>query len=108
MNTIVLSPKWTVPNGRLLSAANASKITCRSTRPTDKSGNSLPSPIARHRDDPPYFQRYQIKKEKQGFIFREVTNGSGICGHHATVRALVINTSVFSYLVIEYSVGGAK
>lgn len=99
---IAFRPKITVPNGRFLSAKNAPFITARSTRATDKSGNSLPSPIERYRNDPPYFCRWTIKKEAKGFIFREVENGSGICGHHATVRELVINSSRFDYIVVEY------
>jgi len=64
----------------------------RSTRPTDKYGNSLPSPILRLKNDPPYFQKWVIKKESKGYIFREVTHGGGICGCHRTVRQLVIST----------------
>ena len=103
---ITFTPKITVPNGRLLSARNASKITVRSTRPTDKSGNSLPSPIERYRNDPPYFCRYVICKEPKGFIFREVGNGSGISGHSPTVRELVINAARFNHLVVEFDEGG--
>lgn len=95
-------PKITVPNGRFLSAKNAPFITARSTRPSDKSGNSLPSPIERYRNDPPYFQRWTIKKETQGFIFREVHNGAGICGHYATVRELVIYSSRAQHIVVEF------
>ena len=99
---IQFKAKVTVPNGRFLSAKNAPWITVRSTRPTDKSGNPLPSPIDRYRNDPAYFCRYVIRKEKEGFIFREVHNGSGISGHSTTVRQLVINASHFDYLIVEF------
>ena len=81
-----------IVGGRLLTAKNASRIVARSTRPTDPCGNSLPSPIDRYRNTPPYFQRWTIQKEPNGFIFREVNNGSGINGYHKTVRDLVMAT----------------
>lgn len=83
--------------GRLLTAANASKITARATRPTDRCGNTLPTPIERYRNDPPYFQQWVIKKETRGFIFREISNGLGICGHHPSIRALVTATLCGGY-----------
>jgi hypothetical protein len=75
--------------GSLLSAKNSHRIIARSTRPSDKSGNRLPTPIERYRNDPPYFQKWVIRKEKDGYIFREVNHGGGICGAHKTVRRLV-------------------
>ena len=89
--------------GHLLSAANAQRIIARSTKPTDRSGNRLPSPIERFRNDPPYYQRWVIKKEPKGYIFREITSGSGICGCHPTVRELVIATlcGLSSDIVVE-------
>lgn len=75
--------------GRLLSAKNAHRIVARTTRPSDKSGNRLPSPIERYRNDPPYFQRWVIHKDVKGYCFREVNHGGGICGYRKTVRSLV-------------------
>lgn len=82
--------------GRLLSAKNADKIIARSLKPTDRYGNTLDkdgkSPIYELRSEPPYFRRWSVKKEKEGFIFREVGSNSGICGHAKSVRELVIKT----------------
>jgi hypothetical protein len=82
--------------GKLLSAKNAHRIVARSTKPTDRSGNTLDqygnSPTYSHKDEPPYFQQWIIKKEKKGFIFRERSHYGGICGHSRTVRQLVIQT----------------
>jgi len=75
--------------GSLLSAKNASRIIARATWPSDRSGNRLPSPIERYKHDPPYFQKWVIRKESKGYIFREVHHGAGICGCHKTVRKLV-------------------
>lgn len=89
--------------GNLLSAANASRIIARATSPTDRYGNALTkgqSPIERLRGEPPYMQRWAVKKEPEGFIFREVTNNSGTCGHHPTVRALVQATLTRTFGII--------
>ena len=84
----------TLDGGSLLSSKNAHKIVARSTKPTDRYGNTLDkngkSPIGHLQNEPPYFRRWAVKKEKEGFIFREVNSNSGICGHAPTVRALVI------------------
>lgn len=79
-------------DGNLLSAANAPRIIARATSPTDRYGNALTdgqSPIDRLRGEAPYFQKWVVKQEPEGFIFREVTNNFGVCGHHSTVRGLV-------------------
>ncbi len=86
-----ISARITVSGGSLLTAANAARIIARSTRATDPDGNSLPTRIDRHVGKPPYFQTWRVKKEPEGFIFREVTNGQGISGHHPTVRRLVVS-----------------
>ena len=91
---------YRIEGGHLLSRANIPRIIARCTRPTDKSGNSLPSPIERFRNDPPYFQTWVIRKEPKGYIFREVTHGAGICGCHPTVRALVL-AAVCDYITVE-------
>jgi len=82
--------------GKHISAKNADRIIARSTEPTDKWGNRLNkdgvSPIFELRNQPPYFQRWIIKKEKEGYCFREVSHGGGICGAFPTVRGLVMAT----------------
>jgi hypothetical protein len=37
-------------------------------------------------------ETYRVKKEPKGYIFREVDFGHGICGHHKTLRGLIIST----------------
>ena len=78
--------------GRLLSAKNANKIIARALKPSDKSGNRLPSPIFRYKDDPPYFQQWKIHHDAKGYCWKEVTHGAGICGYGRSVRELVIKT----------------
>jgi len=89
--------------GSLLSAKNAHRIIARSTRPSDRMGNRLPSPIERFKNDPPYFQKWVIRKEDKGYIFREVEHGGGICGCHKTVRRLVESTlcGLSSDIIVE-------
>jgi hypothetical protein len=82
-----------VEGGRWLSNANANRILCRSTRPTDRHGNQL------RPGQEPYYQCWRIHKEAKGYIFYEVSHGGGICGHHKSVRALVLATcyGLFDY-----------
>lgn len=91
-----ITARVTLDGGTLLSTANAHRIIARDTRPSDRSGNRLregeKSPIERYKNDPPYFQRWTVKKEPEGFIFREVTHNGGLCGHADNVRQLVIKT----------------
>lgn len=93
-----------VEGGKLLTAANAHRIKAVALYPTDRMGNALHldkkngtalSPIYELRNDPPYFQEWRlVKVAKRGYAWREVTHGSGICGHRESVRLLVMATSV--------------
>jgi hypothetical protein len=98
-----ITARVTISGGRLLSAANADRIIARSTRASDPCGNMLPSPIDRYRNCPPYFQRWVIKKEPKGYIFREVNHAGGINGCHKTIRSLVQATLTLtsSAIVVE-------
>jgi hypothetical protein len=92
MNTQRIIAHIKIAGGSLLTAANAPRIVARALKPSDKSGNRLPSPIARYKDDPPYFQRWTIHRDEKGYCWKEVTHGAGICGYGRTVRELVIKT----------------
>lgn len=76
--------------GKYLSAKNKDKIIARCTEPTDRMGN-------RDTKGEQYFQKWVIKKEKEGYIFREVSHNGGIGGHAATVRQLVIHALLGIY-----------
>lgn len=78
--------------GSLLTAKNSNNIIARALKPSDKSGNRLPTPIERYRNDPPYFQRWKIHHDAKGYCWKEVTHGGGICGYARSVRELVIKT----------------
>lgn len=41
-----------------------------------------------------YFEVHRVKKEPEGYIFREVRFNSGINGHHKTLRSLILTTLV--------------
>lgn len=100
MTAMKLTAHIKITGGNLLSAANASRIVARATRQTDEYGNALVkgrSPIDRLRDEPPYTQVWRLKKEPEGYIFREVRNNQGICGHRKTVRAQVAAVLVGGY-----------
>lgn len=46
-------------------------------------------------DNKTYKERWAIKKEPKGYIFREVTHNGGINGHHKSIRQLVLRTAGF-------------
>jgi len=41
-------------------------------------------------DPKTYYEKWVIKKEPQGYIFREITHNGGISGHHPTVKRCVM------------------
>ena len=41
-----------------------------------------------------YFEVHRVKKEPEGYIFREVRFNSGINGHHKTLRSLILSTLI--------------
>lgn len=68
------------------------RIVARATKPSDRYGNTFPSPLPELRNEPPYYREWRIQKTKHGYEFREVRSGMGICGGHKTIRSLVIGT----------------
>jgi hypothetical protein len=54
-------------------------------------------------DNKTYKERWAIKKEDNGYIFREVTHNGGINGHHKTIRRLVMCTaSSFKHITVIF------
>lgn len=72
-------------NGQLLSSKNHKRIVARST-------TVCTNVIHREIDNKTYHEEWRISRECKGYIFREVKHGGGICGHHPSVRALVLAT----------------
>lgn len=97
-----ITARVSLDGGSLLSEANMHRITVRSTKPTDRMGNRLSDDYTGQQ----YFQKWVVKKEPEGFIFREVSHNAGLCGHAANVRQLVIRAlfglfGMNSHLIIE-------
>ncbi|MGB0521449.1 MAG: hypothetical protein ACPGJS_00745 [Flammeovirgaceae bacterium] len=76
--------KIKITNGKLISAANLHKIVAEAIQ---EGTNVHIAGI----DPKTYRERYKVHKEAQGYIFREVTVNTGINGHHATLRELIID-----------------
>ena len=77
-------------NGKLISKANASRLVVRGN--SDISKNVLVRGIS-----PEYRETWIVMLEPQGYIWREVTHGMGINGHHRTLRDLVRSTACLGY-----------
>jgi|ERR1051325_687793 hypothetical protein len=82
--------------GHLINNANAPHIVAFKKTPTDRQGNRLGI-----LSNEPYLQTWFIKREPQGYIFREVNHNGGICGHHKTVRSLVLAALLIEDISIE-------
>lgn len=69
-------------NGKALSVKNIDRIEARSDR--------VCSNIRHPGIGDDYYEKWVIKRESEGLIFREVTHGMGISGHYSTIRELII------------------
>jgi len=73
-------------NGKFASKKNMHKIFAISSR--------LCTTVIMNGIDPKtYYEKWVIKKEPEGYIFREVTHNGGISGHHPTVKRCVIRAT---------------
>lgn len=95
MKEIRFKTKISLINGKFASLKNMDKIIGVSTRPAT---NHLVDGVPQG----DYYCRYKIKKEKEGYIFREDRFNNGICGHAKTIRQLIIQSSGVSYIKILF------
>jgi hypothetical protein len=79
-----------IENWRLVSAANTARLVVRGTK--DISRNVLGRGFT-----PEYRELWVVMHEDQGYIWREITHGMGINGHHPTLRDLVRTTACLGY-----------
>lgn len=79
-----------IENWRLASAVNITRLVVRGTK--DISRNVLGYDFK-----PEYRELYVVMREQEGYIWREVTHGMGINGHHPTLRDLVRSTACLGY-----------
>lgn len=94
---IIFSIKKVLTNGNKINQKNWHLITAKDTRPnTSFFGDPE---IDRQRMNGGYYSTWKLKKEKEGFIFREINANTGINGHHKTVREAV-STAVRDHIKI--------
>ena len=77
-------------NGKLASKANMARLVVRGTKDISKTILGLGIP-------PDYRELYVVMRETEGYIWREVTHGMGINGHHQTFRSLIRETAHLGY-----------
>lgn len=83
----VIRVKCQLVNGKFVSKRNINKIIAvNSELCTHVKGYGI--------DPKTYYEKWTIKKEDKGYIFREITHGGGINGHHKTIRELVMATAL--------------
>lgn len=95
---IQFKTKMHLVNGKYASKANMGRIFAVSSELcTSVHGNGI--------DPKTYKERWAIKKEEKGYIFREVTHNGGINGHHKSIRRLVMSTaSAFTHITVVFEV----
>lgn len=79
-----------IENWRLVSVANKARLVVRGTKDISETvrGCGL---------TPEYRELWVVMHEQDGYIWREVTHGMGINGHHPTLRDLVRSTACLGY-----------
>jgi hypothetical protein len=90
MSTAKIRAHIRLENGQLISKANAARFVVHGR-------NDVSKTILGHGFTPEYRERWVIKHEPQGYIWREVTHGMGINGHRKTLRDLVMSVAVMGY-----------
>src|SRR6185437_2121799 len=85
-----IKARITLENGRLISEANVSRFIVRGTKDISKN-------VLGYGFKPEYRELYVVMREPQGYIWREVTHGMGINGHHETLREMLRTTASQGY-----------
>lgn len=95
MNQIEFKVKVTLINNRFASKKNIKYIFAISSELcTNVHGYGI--------DPKTYYERWEIRKEKEGYIWREVTHNGGINGHHKTLRLLLIRSCGYRTIKIVF------
>jgi hypothetical protein len=90
MNNPTIRARVRLKNGKLVSMANQTRLIVRGTK--DISGS-----VRGYGFNSSYREMWIVVKEPEGFIWREVTHGMGINGHHGTLRDLVFTAACLGY-----------
>ena len=88
--------KTTIVGGSLIIKKNYNKIVAKSNRLcTHHPGHPGIDPKG-------YKEEWTIRKEPEGYIFREVTHDGGISGHHKSVRELIIAAASSAHIKVFF------
>jgi hypothetical protein len=77
-------------NGKLAIKANQSRLIVRGTK-------DVSDTVRGYGFNSSYREMYVVMQEPEGFIWREVTHGMGINGHHRTLQEMVRTTACQGY-----------
>ncbi len=90
--------KCTIKNGSLVTEANAPKLKVIGVK-----GSLHKTIVGTDVDTKNYSPLYELVKETEGWIAREVTFNTGIVGHTKTLRQQIINISLMGRHSIIFS-----
>lgn len=86
--TIEFKQKYSLQNGNKVTKANWKKVFAVSSIPCSNV-HGVPAIEDAKRLKGVYFERWNLVREKDGFIFREINHGGGIDGHHDTFKKAI-------------------
>lgn len=47
-----------------------------------------------------YYEKWELKKEAEGYIFREINHNCGISGHHKTYKAAILTALKLKHISV--------
>lgn len=80
--------KYSLKNGNKLNKKNWHKVIAVATEP-NHCNQGWPAIDKIRNEGGEYYDTWKLKKEEEGYIFREITHGGGINGHHKTYRQAI-------------------
>lgn len=93
---IELKKKYSLQNGNKVTKKNWHKVIAKSYIPctSNKGWQAIDNSI---KETGYYYETWALKKEKEGYIFREINHGGGINGHYETVKEAIF-AAIKSYI----------
>ena len=90
MSNPTIKAKFRLENGKLITKANQSRLIVRGRKDISRT-------VLGYGFKPNYRETFIVMREPEGFIWREVTHGMGINGHHRSFLDLIRNTAYQGY-----------
>lgn len=93
-----IKKRYSLQNGNKITKKNWHKVIAKSYKPytTSQGWPAIDNAI---KETGTYYETWALKKEEDGYIFREINHGGGINGHHKTVKEAIFH-AIKSYIAV--------